>query len=101
MRSLVRTILCLSFLAVPVLADAKHLADLGDVALLDLEGREVRLADRGKEGPLVLAYTGVGCPISSKYAARLNAFAKRFGEEGVHFLGVNASPQDSREKIAK
>jgi mono/diheme cytochrome c family protein len=46
---------------------------------------------------VVLAITEVGCPIASKLAPRL----ARMREEtpGVTFVGIDASPQDSREEI--
>jgi len=74
---------------------------LDDVSLLRLDGKETELSELRGEGVLVLAYTGVGCPISSRYAPRLSSLASRYSKRGVTFVGVNASPQDSREAIAK
>ena len=64
--------------------------ELGDVALLTLDGTQVELADYVGDGPLVVAYTGVGCPISMKYAPRLQRMSESFGERGVTFVGVNS-----------
>ena len=77
------------------------LADLSEVRLLSLDGEEASLAAALGRGPVVLAYTGVGCPIAQKYAPRLGRLAERFGEDGVDFVMVDACPQDSREAIAK
>jgi len=82
--------------------EAGRLSQLAEVTLLDLDGAEVGLATLAPEkGVLVLAYTGVGCPISGKYAARLTRLAREFAARGVVFVGVNANPQDAREAIAK
>ena len=101
------TVLGLTLLVlVPVATDEPNAA--GDYAqvrtksLLRLDGTEVHLEQRVGVGEvLVLAYTGVGCPISNKYAGRLNRLAEAYATKGVRFLGINASPQDSRKEIAK
>ena len=80
---------------------APDLAALGDVSLLRLDGSEVSLAELLDESVLVLTYTGVGCPVSGKYAPRLARLSDELAERGVRFLGINANPQDSRAAIAK
>lgn len=82
-------------------APARDLAALEGVTLLTLDGREVPFAPEVAGSVAVLAYTGVGCPISGKYAGRLTELAERFRSRGVRFVGVNASPQDSRAAIAR
>ena len=77
------------------------LESLAAVALLELDGREVRLGARATGAPLVLAYTGVGCPISGRLAPRLTALAERFAARGVRFLGIDAGPQHSLEDVAR
>ena len=79
----------------------KGLAELGDVPLLTLDGEQVGLGDLAGDSLLVLAYTGVGCPIAGKYAPRLQELSEAYGKRGVSFLGINANAQDSREKIAQ
>ena len=77
-------------------------ADLPDVALMRLDGARVTLTDvLGTEGVRVVAYTGVGCPISGKYAPRLQELSERFAARGVTFAGVNANPQDDRAEVAE
>ena len=74
-------------------------APLAGVALLNLEGEQVAASELAGDQVLVLAYTGVDCPISGKYAARLTRLAAEYGERGVRFYGVNANPHDSRAAI--
>lgn len=85
--------------------------DPGDARLMTLDGVERRfgalLGDgvpgdgvQG-DGVLVVAYTGVGCPISGKYAPRLQALHERYAARGVRFVGVNANSQDSRAEVAE
>ena len=71
-----------------------------NVTLLDLDGNEVKLLDYHTGSALVIAYTGVGCPIAGRYGPRLEALSKKLARKGVKFVGINANPQDSAEKIA-
>jgi peroxiredoxin len=89
-------------LGLPLLIDAGargEVPNLDHVSLLTLDGEQVELGDYVGEKPLVVAYTGVGCPISMKYAPRLERLSAAYGERGIEFVGVNANPQDSREEI--
>ena len=74
---------------------------LADVTLLALDGEPVRFGEIAGDTVLVLTYTGVGCPISGKYAPRLQRFSEEYGQRGVRFVGVDAGPQSSREDVAK
>ena len=74
---------------------------LADVTLQDLRGKSVQLLDLQKDGVLVIAYTGLGCPIAGRYAPRLEALSKKFAKRGVRFVGINANPQDSAADIAE
>jgi peroxiredoxin len=89
-----------SLAALPSDDTAPALADLASTPLLELDGTHVTLGDVTGDGVLVLTYTGVGCPISGKYAPRLSRIAAAHAEHGVRFVGINANPQDSREDIA-
>ncbi|HKQ47009.1 MAG TPA: redoxin family protein [Phycisphaerae bacterium] len=74
---------------------------LTDVKLRDMNGKEVSLLKFHKGKVLVIAYTGLGCPISQRYAPRLAEMQKKYASKGVVFVGVNANPQDARKAIAK
>ena len=74
---------------------------LADVTLLDLAGKEVDLLDFHTDKVLVVAYTGLGCPISGRYAPRLEALSAKYGRKGVRFVGINANPHDDLDKIAE
>lgn len=72
-----------------------------DVTLRSLTGESVQLLSCLKDKALVIAYTGLGCPISGRYAPRLEAIHQEFAAKGVNFVGINANPQDQPEAIAK
>ena len=74
---------------------------LSDVTLRTLDGKDVSLLSLHTERILVVAYTGVGCPIAGRYAPRLEKLYKKYGSRGVRFVGINANPQDSAAKIRK
>ncbi|MHC5110043.1 MAG: redoxin domain-containing protein [Planctomycetota bacterium] len=74
---------------------------LVDVSLTTLDGKPTKLLDQHTGKVLVVAYTGVGCPISGRYAPRLMKLLKKNEKKGVRFVGINANPHDSPEKISK
>lgn len=74
---------------------------LQDVTLLAADGKPVQLLDFHKEKVLVIAYTGVGCPIAERYAPRLEKIADKFGRKEVVFVGINANPNDTLERIVE
>ncbi|MEE8170950.1 MAG: redoxin family protein, partial [Phycisphaerae bacterium] len=73
---------------------------LADVALRDLAGKPVRLLDYHTDKVLVITYTGLGCPISGRFAPRLEALSAKYAKKGVRFVGINANPQDKLQAIA-
>ena len=72
---------------------------LSDVTLLDLRGRPVQLLQQHTGEVLVIAYTGLGCPISGRYAPRLEALRLKLEPKGVRFVAINANPHDGLDKI--
>lgn len=78
-----------------------RISELAGVRLLSLAGEELSFAAVAGDGPLVVAYTGVGCPIAQKYAPRLARLSERYAAHGVDFVLVDACPQDTRAGIAQ
>lgn len=76
-------------------------AELKNATLRDMKGKEVKLLDYHKGKVLVLAFTGLGCPISERYMPRLAELSKKYASKGVHFVGINASPKDALKAIHK
>lgn len=72
---------------------------LEDVTLRSLTGESVQLLSFQKDKVLVIAYTGLGCPISGRYAPRLEALNNELAAKGVSFVGINANPQDKPDAI--
>ena len=73
---------------------------LADVTLRNLKGETVQLLDYHTDKVLVIAYTGLGCPIAGRYAPRLEQLSEKFAKRGVRLVGINASPQDDLEAVA-
>jgi peroxiredoxin len=74
---------------------------LKNATLRDLQGKEARLLDYHKGKVLVIAYTAIGCPISDRYAPRLQSLSREYAKKGVNFVGINANPKDSRKLIRR
>jgi peroxiredoxin len=71
-----------------------------DFALLDHEGRFHRLSDHADARAVVLFVQGNGCPIARAAIPALKALREELGPRGVVLLGLNANPQDGRERVA-
>ena len=71
-----------------------------DVTLTDMQGGSVNLLKYHRGQILVVAYTGLGCPISGRYTPRLEALRERFEPKGVRFVAINANPHDALEAHA-
>jgi peroxiredoxin len=72
-----------------------------DFELRDYRGPAYKLSDFGKNRLVVVAFLGVDCPVSRKYAVRLAELATVYEPRGVAFLGVDANHQDSPSGIGR
>ncbi len=74
-------------------AGASTQADIIGVRATDIDGRVHRLgmAD-GRLSPVVLVFVEPGCPVSCRYAPRLNELYRIAAGEGVEFFGVLSDP---------
>ena len=70
-------------------------------ALYDHEGRFQELYYYSDKKAVVLISQGNSCPIVRKSIPYLNELKKKFKNQGVIFLMINANPQDDRFSIAK
>jgi len=72
-----------------------------DLALKDLEGREVKLGGFiAQDKAVVLALFTVDCPISKKLAPELARLEKDYAGKQVPFLLVNASPSTPAAEVS-
>jgi peroxiredoxin len=71
-----------------------------DFACIDHVGRFQRLSRHADARFVVLFTYGEDCPIVRQNAAELRALMPDFAGRGVRFLGLDASPQDTRATIA-
>jgi peroxiredoxin len=70
------------------------------VTLAALDGEPAPLL-AGRDGEvLVVAFTQVGCPIAQRFGPKLAKLHEQYREQGVAFVGVDASPQDEPAEIA-
>lgn len=96
-------VLVLAMTCIAGIASASPIDRIGeklqDVTLPDLDGKPQSLLSFHDGELLVIAYTGVGCPISGRYGTRLQELSEKFAKRGVKFVGINAGPQDSPEEI--
>jgi peroxiredoxin len=66
--------------------------------LRDTAGESHDLA-RAEAKAIVLAFTGVGCPIAEQHARRIEELRERYSERGVRVFGINSSRQDTVEEL--
>ena len=74
----------------------------GEIGSLDLEsidGQKYTLEELAESPTIVLAWTGVGCPMAKVYLPRLKALAAEFKASGVRFFLINSNSQDSWQEI--
>ncbi|TWU12438.1 Thiol-disulfide oxidoreductase ResA [Symmachiella macrocystis] len=71
-----------------------------DFTLSDFRGKEQSLSEIGKDKVVVVAFLGTECPLAKLYAPRLVALNKKFADQGVAFIAVNANSQDSITEMA-
>jgi peroxiredoxin len=72
-----------------------------DFKLKDTEGKTHALSDYADRKAVVVAFTGLGCPLSNLYTPRIQSIADAFESKGVAFFVVNSNHQDSTEELAK
>lgn len=70
----------------------------------DLDGAQYSLPGLFGPGsasgaPVVLAWTGAGCPMAQVYAPRLAALARDYAPRGVRFFQIHSSVQDTPDDI--
>jgi len=61
----------------------------------DIFGKELSLADLGRDKIVVLAFLGSECPLVKAYVPRLIELEGKYKSKGVAFLGVCPNRQDS------
>ncbi|MGB0579245.1 MAG: redoxin domain-containing protein [Limisphaerales bacterium] len=71
-----------------------------DLSFQTIDGRTSRLSDIRSDA-LVIAFTGVSCPLTKKFAPELAAIEDAFMERKVSFLYVNpTASDDAREQLS-
>ncbi len=76
-------------------------ARVPDCMLLDVEGRELSLAQLYRQRPLVLVfYRGHWCPYCRRQLQRLQDFRSRLGEMGADVAAVAVDPPELARRLA-
>ncbi|MBI1904256.1 MAG: redoxin domain-containing protein [Planctomycetia bacterium] len=73
---------------------------VADFSLDDYRGKRHALADYKDSKLVVIALLGTECPLAKLYGPRLAELSKKYADQGVTVLGVNANQQDSLAEIA-
>jgi len=71
---------------------------IDDLSFKTIDGQTGRLSDYRNSKVLVIAFTGVGCPLTKKFAPELAAIEDRLAKQGVSFLYVNPTVSDGPEE---
>lgn len=69
--------------------------------LKDQSGKLRTLDEFASKKAVVLVFLGTQCPISNSYAEPLSQLSAKFADRGVQFLGVNCSPDEGWEEVAR
>ncbi len=65
-----------------------------DVSFTSIDGKTGRLSDSKNSDALVIAFTGVGCPLTKKFAPELAAIEDEVVKQKVAFIYVNSTGSD-------
>ena len=65
-----------------------------EVGFKDLQGGIHNAETFSSSKAVVLAWTGLGCPMSKVYEPRLKAIAKEYSPRGIRFFLINSNVQD-------
>jgi peroxiredoxin len=91
----------------PLPANAAATADpqilgrrVADFVLPDTAGKQVALSDFNDAKARVVVFLGTQCPVGNAYVPMLNDLQKRYREQGVQVIGVNANLSDTADMIA-
>ena len=68
--------------------------------LNDFYGKSHSLAEFKDKKLVAIVFLGTECPLARQYGERLAELAKKYGDKGVQFLGVNSNRQDAITAIA-
>jgi peroxiredoxin len=72
-----------------------------DFSLQSLDGKEYSLNDLLQRGPVVAAFFKVSCPVCQFTFPFLERLHKRYGGDGVTFLGVSQDDARDTKEFAK
>ncbi len=72
-----------------------------DFVLPDTSGTEVAFSDFRDARVRVVIFTGTECPVGNAYVPDLVEFQKRYRDQSVQVIGVNAMLSDTAESIQK
>jgi peroxiredoxin len=75
-------------------------ASVEEFALRDSSGAEFRLDGLLSSSEfIVMAFTGVECPLARLYASRLQEIADEYASHGVQVIGINSNSQDTPTEV--
>ncbi len=72
-----------------------------DLDMQDLEEKQFRLSDFTSSKAIVIAMTNTSCPVCKKYLPTLGEIEKRFKDQSIAFIYVNATASDKLADIQR
>ncbi|MBY0588727.1 redoxin domain-containing protein [bacterium] len=74
---------------------------VSDFNLSDDKGNKILLSEESAGGGVVLVFIGTDCPVTQRYAPRLEALRQSFADRGIRFLGISSNVQDAPAQVAR
>ena len=102
--SLPRAIAVLALVLFPTAARGQDAVKVGDrvgkLTVTDTRSLPRTLDDFGPQKAVVLVFTNTSCPLAQKYLPTLQALSRKYRDEGVQFVSVNAAGEDTVIDVA-
>jgi peroxiredoxin len=80
---------------------ADQTAPIPDFALSDDQGNRILLSEQAAGGAVVLVFIGTDCPVTQRYAPRIEALRQSFAHRGIKFLGISSNVQDAPAQVVR
>jgi Ca2+-binding EF-hand superfamily protein/thiol-disulfide isomerase/thioredoxin len=72
---------------------------IADLQFVDLDGNPIRLSEFADKKAVVIAMTGIGCPLCQKYAPTLAAIEDDYAAKDVAFVFINPNESESTPNL--
>jgi peroxiredoxin len=87
--------------AAPAAAAADDPPPIADVVLADAAGKRFAFLDLKGKKAVVVVFLSFECPVATSYAPTLAELSRRYGPQGVAFVGVDSSDELNTAQVAR